>query len=187
MTATTSTARDLDENTGDTLKITSFPPAVPVRTAVEAAKGSRCLPAASTRRFQKEKGDVDNPLSRADDLADFPSCPSTCQPGAPSFCAFPFASSSVPPFEYEDGSALKRIRNTLRRTLTILRGEIPVNEFEEEASSQQSGGGLPLELWHFLRQSRKRWLLPILLVMFIFGLLVFLSGTAAAPFIYTLF
>jgi hypothetical protein len=43
------------------------------------------------------------------------------------------------------------------------------------------------EFWHFLRTSKKWWLLPIVIVLVGFGLLVVLSGTAAAPFIYTLF
>ena len=43
------------------------------------------------------------------------------------------------------------------------------------------------EFWHFLGQTKKWWLLPILIVVFAFAILVFFSGTAAAPFIYTLF
>jgi hypothetical protein len=43
------------------------------------------------------------------------------------------------------------------------------------------------EFWHFLGQSKKWWLLPILIVVFGFAVLVLVSGTAAAPFIYTLF
>jgi hypothetical protein len=44
------------------------------------------------------------------------------------------------------------------------------------------------ELWHFLRVRKKLWLLPLLLVMAIFGGLVVLTqGSAVAPFIYTLF
>jgi hypothetical protein len=44
------------------------------------------------------------------------------------------------------------------------------------------------ELWAYLRVRKKFWMLPILLVMLIFGLLLVLSqGTAVAPFIYTLF
>jgi hypothetical protein len=44
------------------------------------------------------------------------------------------------------------------------------------------------ELWHFLRERKKFWLLPLLLVMAIFGGLVVLTqGSAVAPFIYTLF
>ena len=43
------------------------------------------------------------------------------------------------------------------------------------------------EFWYFLRHSKKWWLLPIVVVVFLFGILIFLSGTAVAPFIYTLF
>jgi hypothetical protein len=45
-----------------------------------------------------------------------------------------------------------------------------------------------VELWGFLRVRKKFWLLPIILVLLLFGVLVVLtSGTAVAPFIYTLF
>jgi hypothetical protein len=43
------------------------------------------------------------------------------------------------------------------------------------------------EYWGFLRQSGKWWLFPILVVTLLLGLLVFLGGTGAAPFIYTIF
>ena len=44
------------------------------------------------------------------------------------------------------------------------------------------------ELWAYMRMRKKFWLLPILLVMVIFGgLLVLAQGSAVAPFIYTLF
>jgi hypothetical protein len=44
------------------------------------------------------------------------------------------------------------------------------------------------ELWGFLKVRKKFWLLPIILVLLLFGLLIVLtSGTAIAPFIYTLF
>lgn len=44
------------------------------------------------------------------------------------------------------------------------------------------------ELWAFLRARRKFWLVPILLVLIVFGGLVVLSqGSAVAPFIYTIF
>ena len=44
------------------------------------------------------------------------------------------------------------------------------------------------ELWKFLRVRKKFWLLPILIVMVLFGGLVVLTqGSAVAPFIYTLF
>jgi hypothetical protein len=43
------------------------------------------------------------------------------------------------------------------------------------------------ELIDFLKTNKKWWLAPILLVLLSLGLLLLLSGTAAAPFIYTLF
>ena len=44
------------------------------------------------------------------------------------------------------------------------------------------------DLWGFLSQRKKFWLLPLILVLLGFGALVVLtSGTAIAPFIYSLF
>ena len=44
------------------------------------------------------------------------------------------------------------------------------------------------DLWGFLRVRKKFWLLPIIFTMLLFGgLIVMTSGTAIAPFIYTLF
>ena len=44
------------------------------------------------------------------------------------------------------------------------------------------------ELWNFLKQRKKIWLLPIVLIMLaIGGLLILAQGSAVAPFIYTLF
>ncbi|HEY6188755.1 MAG TPA: DUF5989 family protein [Pyrinomonadaceae bacterium] len=44
------------------------------------------------------------------------------------------------------------------------------------------------ELWAFLRERKKFWLLPIVVVMLLFGaLLIFAESSALAPFIYTLF
>jgi hypothetical protein len=44
------------------------------------------------------------------------------------------------------------------------------------------------ELWAFLRTRKKLWLLPILIIMLLFGgLLILAQTTALAPFIYTLF
>jgi hypothetical protein len=44
------------------------------------------------------------------------------------------------------------------------------------------------ELWAFLRERKKFWLLPIIIVMLLIGgLLVFAQGSALAPFIYTIF
>jgi len=44
------------------------------------------------------------------------------------------------------------------------------------------------DLWGFLKVRKKFWLLPLIIVLLIFGVLIVLtSGTAIAPFIYTLF
>lgn len=44
------------------------------------------------------------------------------------------------------------------------------------------------ELWQFMKQRKKYWLLPIFVMMALLGGLVVLTkGTAVAPFIYTLF
>lgn len=44
------------------------------------------------------------------------------------------------------------------------------------------------DLWGFLRVRKKFWLLPLILVLLLFGLLIVLTaGSAVAPFIYTLF
>jgi hypothetical protein len=44
------------------------------------------------------------------------------------------------------------------------------------------------EFWDFLRERKKFWLLPIMIVLFMFGgLLVLSQGSAVAPFIYTIF
>jgi hypothetical protein len=59
------------------------------------------------------------------------------------------------------------------------------SSFAEQARQQRSG--LVAELVDFLRNNKKWWLTPIVLVLLIVGALIMLSGTAAAPFIYTLF
>lgn len=60
------------------------------------------------------------------------------------------------------------------------------NEFEK-AAAEPHGESLASEFWAFLVQNKKWWLLPIVIVMLLLGTLILLSGTAAAPFIYTLF
>jgi len=64
-------------------------------------------------------------------------------------------------------------------------------EFQEEidlvSQAEQQPVGLIREFWDFLKHSKKWWLTPIILVLLLFGALLILGGTAAAPFIYTLF
>lgn len=44
------------------------------------------------------------------------------------------------------------------------------------------------DLWAFMKERRKFWLAPIIIVLVMLGaLVVFVQGTAVAPFIYTLF
>jgi competence protein ComGC len=44
------------------------------------------------------------------------------------------------------------------------------------------------DLWGFLKEWKKWWLLPMVIVLLLFGVLIVLtSGSAVAPFIYTLF
>ncbi len=59
------------------------------------------------------------------------------------------------------------------------------DEFLARASGKQTG--LVSELVGFLKANKKWWLAPILVAILLLGLLVVLGGTAAAPFIYTLF
>ena len=44
------------------------------------------------------------------------------------------------------------------------------------------------EFWAYLRARRKFWLVPVLLVLLLFGgLMILAKGSAIAPFIYTIF
>jgi hypothetical protein len=61
-----------------------------------------------------------------------------------------------------------------------------MDNFDKIAASQKQQSVIA-EFWYFLGQTKKWWLLPILVIVFAFALLMFFSGTAAAPFIYTLF
>ncbi|HZB25081.1 MAG TPA: DUF5989 family protein [Vicinamibacterales bacterium] len=48
--------------------------------------------------------------------------------------------------------------------------------------------GLVSEMWAFMRERKKWWLLPVIVMLLIVGsLLVFAQGSALAPFIYTIF
>jgi len=48
--------------------------------------------------------------------------------------------------------------------------------------------GVVADLWMFIRERKKWWLLPVIVVMLVVGsLLIFAQGSALAPFIYTIF
>jgi Family of unknown function (DUF5989) len=56
-----------------------------------------------------------------------------------------------------------------------------------EAAACEDSHNVFVELWHFMRINKKWWLLPIIMMLLLFGAMIILSGTAVAPFIYTIF
>ena len=64
-------------------------------------------------------------------------------------------------------------------------GSSRVEAFEVEAEAARPG--LLAELWEFMANNKKWWLTPIVLVLLLVGALILVSGSAAAPFVYTLF
>lgn len=56
-----------------------------------------------------------------------------------------------------------------------------------EAAGRASRSGIFAEVFQMLRQNKKYWLIPILLLLLALGALILLGGTAVAPFIYSLF
>jgi len=59
------------------------------------------------------------------------------------------------------------------------------NDFSTQAEGRR--GGILAEFVDYLKNNKKWWLTPIVVVLLLVGGLVLLGGTAAAPFIYTLF
>lgn len=59
------------------------------------------------------------------------------------------------------------------------------SDFAQQADRQQTG--IVAEFVDFLLHNKKWWITPIILVLLLFGVLIMLGGSAAAPFIYTLF
>ena len=59
------------------------------------------------------------------------------------------------------------------------------SRFRQDAERPRTG--IVREFWDFLRHNKKWWLTPIIAVLLLLGILIVLSGSAAAPFIYTLF
>ena len=55
------------------------------------------------------------------------------------------------------------------------------------AESERSRRSLAGEMWDLLRDNKKWWMVPLILVVALLAGLMVLSSTAAAPFIYTLF
>ena len=65
--------------------------------------------------------------------------------------------------------------------------EEPDRESFEELNKEGSNGGFLNEFRLLLKHNKKWWITPIIICLLIFGILIYLSGTSAAPFIYTLF
>lgn len=59
------------------------------------------------------------------------------------------------------------------------------NEFEK--LNNQAESGLIAEFYALLKHNKKFWLLPLIVGLLVLGMIIVLGGTAAAPFIYTLF
>lgn len=62
-----------------------------------------------------------------------------------------------------------------------------INQQSFEDASQAGQRGLISDLFAFMSENAKWWLIPIVLVLGAFGVLVFFSATGLSPFIYTLF
>ena len=60
-----------------------------------------------------------------------------------------------------------------------------LTDFERAADEQPMS--LVAEFWLFIREEKKWWLTPIILMLLLLGALAFLAGTGASPFIYSLF
>ena len=58
---------------------------------------------------------------------------------------------------------------------------------EKNFEELESDSGIVLEFWEFIRKNKKFWLIPLIIILLLMGLLIFLGGTSAAPFIYTIF
>lgn len=63
--------------------------------------------------------------------------------------------------------------------------EKPKSKFTEVKPAREKG--VLGEFFGLLMENKKYWMLPIILLLLAFGVLVILSGSSAAPFIYTLF
>ncbi len=57
----------------------------------------------------------------------------------------------------------------------------------DKVAEKHGNGNLLLDFVYFLRYNKKWWLVPIILLLLLLGLLMFVSTSGIAPFIYTLF
>lgn len=59
------------------------------------------------------------------------------------------------------------------------------NEFEQ--AGEEARDSIVTEFIYFLRENKKWWLTPIIVVLALVGILAYMSMSGAAPFIYALF
>ena len=59
-------------------------------------------------------------------------------------------------------------------------------ETEFARQADEAPPGVLAEFWDFLIHNKKWWITPIVVVLLLMGILVLLSGTSVAPFIYTI-
>ena len=62
------------------------------------------------------------------------------------------------------------------------RGKTGKESFEEAGADK--GGSLVSELLAMLKENKKYWLLPIIILLLIFGLLLIIANPAITPFLY---
>lgn len=60
----------------------------------------------------------------------------------------------------------------------------PAGDFASQAEEPQPG--IMAEFWDFFLHNKKWWITPIIAVLLLMGLLILLSGSSVAPFIYTI-
>jgi hypothetical protein len=63
----------------------------------------------------------------------------------------------------------------------------PENKPNDFATAGKEKTGIVSEFLAMLKQNKKFWLIPIVILLLLVGVLIILGSTAAAPFIYTLF
>lgn len=64
----------------------------------------------------------------------------------------------------------------------------PIREPDYDREAEMNRTGIVGELWMFMRERKKWWLLPVIaLLLFVGSLIVVAQGSALAPFIYTIF
>lgn len=64
------------------------------------------------------------------------------------------------------------------------RGQESPTDFASQADQPQPG--ILAEFWDFFLHNKKWWITPIIAVLLLMGLLILLSGSSVAPFIYTI-